>query len=105
MTRQMCGAVALAMAMTFGSVGYIGVTAVQASAQAPRASLVKGVVKSIDDSALVLVPNENKKMEVTFKVTSATTKTGAVATGDEITVSYHFEQSQRVATSLAGKAK
>jgi hypothetical protein len=105
MIRQMCGIAALAMAMSFGAVGgYVGVKAV-AAAQAPRAAVLKGVIKSIDDSAVVVVPNENKKSELTFKITSATTRTGAVAAGDEITVSYHFEQSARVATSLAGKSK
>ena len=103
--KLMCGVVVMVLAAGFvpNLAEYAG--GVTVAAQAPRTSLLKGVIKSIDDSAVVVVPNENKDVEVSFKISSGTTRTGAVATGDEVTVSYHFEQTQRVATALAGKAK
>jgi hypothetical protein len=82
----------------FGAAGVV-------QAQTARVATLKGVIKSIDDASAVVVPNENKKAEVTFKVTPETTRTGAVAAGEEVTVSYRFEQTQRVATALTGKAK
>jgi hypothetical protein len=102
--KRVCGVALVVMAATFVTAAeYAGVDQVEAAAQTKRTSSLKGVIKSIDDSAVVVVPNENKRVEVTFKVTSETTRSGAVAAGDEITVSYHFEQTQRVATALAGK--
>jgi hypothetical protein len=101
---SMCGGLAIILtAMSAGQFGEpVGVT-VAVAAQAPRVATLKGVIKSIDDSSAVVVPNENKKVEVTFKVTSETTRTGAVAAGNEVTVSYRFDKTERIATALTGK--
>ena len=102
--KRACGVMLTVMAtMLVTAAEYAGEPAVQA-AQARRTSALKGVIKSVTDQAVVIVPNENNKVEVTFKVTSETTRTGAVAAGDAVTVSYYFEQAQRVATAVAGKA-
>ncbi|MCC7009644.1 MAG: hypothetical protein IT184_12615 [Acidobacteria bacterium] len=71
--------------------------------EARRTSTLRGTIKSVDDATAVIVPAENKKTEVPFKLTPGTAKTGACGAGDTVTVSYYFEQGQRVATALAGK--
>jgi hypothetical protein len=103
--HSMCGALAIILTVAFAgpSGEQMGAT-VSVAAQAPRAAALKGVIKSIDGSTAVIVPNDNKKVEVTFKVTSDTTRTGAVAAGDEVTVSYRFEKTERIATALTGKS-
>jgi hypothetical protein len=67
-------------------------------------STSKGVIKKLDDATVVIVPEDNRNVEVPFKVTSATTKSGALTAGEAVTVTYYFEQGQRVATQLAGRA-
>jgi len=103
--NSMCGV--LAIILTLVSAGAFGERVgapVALSAQAPRPAVLKGVIKSIDDSAAVIVPNENKNAEIAFKVTSDTTRTGAVAVGNEVVVSYRFEKAERIATALTGKS-
>ena len=101
---SMCGALAIILnVVSAGPFGDEISATVAVAAQAPRTAMLKGVIKSIGDSTAVIVPNENKKVEVTFKVTSDTTRTGAVAAGNEVTVSYHFEKAERIATALTGK--
>lgn len=67
-------------------------------------SKLKGTLKSLDATSAVVVPADNKNAEITFQVTAATQKTGAVAVGDVVEVAYYFEQGRRVATALTGKA-
>src|SRR5262245_2365261 len=71
---------------------------------AKKTSTSKGIIKSLNDSAIVILPADDRNMEVTFRVTSATTRTGELSTGEIVTVTYYFEQGQRVATVLTGKA-
>src|SRR5262245_41995877 len=71
---------------------------------AKRTSTSKGIIKSLNDTTIVILPADNRNMEVTFKLTSATTRSGELSTGEVVTVTYYFEQGQRVATLLAGKA-
>jgi len=103
--NSMCGV--LAIILTLVSAGAFGEQVgapVALAAQAPRTAVLKGVIKSIDDSAAVIVPNENKNAEIAFKVTSDTTRTGAVGVGNEVVVSYRFEKAERIATALTGKS-
>lgn len=99
------GMMIIMAAVSVGTLAWSPATAVvEAAAQARRVSSLKGVIKSINDTQAVIVPNDNNKVEVTFQLTSETAKTGAVAAGDNVTVSYYFEKTQRIATALAGKA-
>lgn len=74
-----------------------------AEAQAKSTATTKGVIKTFDDAAVVIIPSDNKKVEVTFQVSPATTKTGAVAAGDQVSISYYFEAGKRVAAAVNGK--
>ena len=66
---------------------------------APAAShSVKGTVKSMDNSTLVL--SRKKGPDMTFAVDSSTTKTGAPAVGSEVSVKYHTEGKTMMATAI-----
>jgi len=44
-----------------------------------------------------------KKAEVTFQLTSAVKRSGALTPGGPVTVTYYFDNGQHVVTSLTGK--
>jgi hypothetical protein len=102
--KQVCGIALVVLATGFVTVMEHASVEVQA-AQARRTSQLKGVIKSVGDDAVVVVPNENKKAEITFKVTAETARTGSLEAGNPVTVNYYFEKTDRVATALTGTAK
>jgi hypothetical protein len=68
-----------------------------------QTSKLKGSIKSIDTASAVIVPSDNKRGEIAFRLTATTERSGSVASGDVIEVVYYFDQGQRVATALIGK--
>ena len=73
------------------------------SASKPAAThSVKGVVKSIDTSSLVITPSGKKDM--TFKLDSTTQRDGSIATGTPVSVRYHMDGSSMVATAVNAEA-
>ena len=99
---------ALVLASSVAGFAQSGSTAVAQSRQvqsAPVSATLKGVIKKIDDASIVLTPSNNKNGEVTFQLTAAAKRTGAIATGDSVSVTYHFENGSRVVTSVTGKAE
>jgi Cu/Ag efflux protein CusF len=71
---------------------------------APLTTTMKGVIKKIDDASIVVSPSTNKNAEVTFDLTSAAKREGALAAGDAVTITYYYENGKRIVTSVAGKA-
>jgi hypothetical protein len=72
-----------------------------AAAAAPAMHATSGVVKSIDDSKLVITKSAGKGPETTFTVNSSTTKEGAIAAGSKVDVRYHTEGKTKVATAVS----
>jgi hypothetical protein len=70
---------------------------------APVTTSVKGVIKSINDTSIVVSASTPKKAEVTFQLTSAVKRTGTLTPGGPVTVTYYFDNGQHVVTSLTGK--
>jgi hypothetical protein len=62
---------------------------------------VKGTVKSLDNSTLVLTPK--KGSEMTFALDTSTTKQGAPAVGSDVSVKYHTEGTTMMATAIAAQ--
>ena len=71
--------------------------------QAPRVSKLKGTMKSLDATAAIVVLGDTNKSEISFQVSSATEKVGALENGASVEVSYYFSDGRRVATALTGK--
>jgi hypothetical protein len=76
----------------------------KAAQSAPVTTTLKGVIKKIDDSSIVVSPSTNKNAEVEFDLTSSAKREGALAAGDTVTITYYYENGKRVVTNLAGKA-
>lgn len=64
----------------------------------------RGVVKSIDDSSLVITRPGKKASEMTFTLNASTHREGNVAVGAPISVRYREDGSTNVATAITGKA-
>jgi hypothetical protein len=62
---------------------------------------VKGTVKSIDNSTLVLTPK--KGSEMTFALDTSTAREGAPAVGSEVSVKYHTEGKTMMATAITAQ--
>jgi len=59
-----------------------------------------GVVKSVDDSTLVITKSGKKPEEMTFILNGNTHKEGAVAAGAPVSVRYHEDGKTHVATAV-----
>jgi hypothetical protein len=62
---------------------------------------VKGTVKSLDDSTLVLSPKKGNEM--TFVVDNNTAKQGSPTVGSEVSVKYHNEGKTMMATAITAQ--
>ena len=106
--KRVCNGVVFAMVLASAVAGSAqsGSTSVQqtqVAQSAPQTTTMKGVIKTIGDTSIVLTPSANKKVDVTFELTAAAKRTGALAAGDTVSVTYYYENGARVVTSLAGK--
>jgi hypothetical protein len=90
---------ALAMASTaFAAAPQTSSSAKKAAT--PASHTVKGTVKSIDNSSLVI---SGKKGDMTFALDSATVKQGSPATGSDVSVKYHTEGKTMMATAVTAQ--
>ena len=60
----------------------------------------RGVVKSVDDSMLVITRSGGKNEEMTFTLNSSTHREGAVAVGAPVSVRYQESGKSHVATAV-----
>jgi hypothetical protein len=88
----------------------LGATAFAAAPQASSASkkaatpashTVKGTVKSIDNSSLVI--SRKKGGDMTFALDSATAKQGSPVVGSDVSVRYHTEGKTMMATAVTAQ--
>jgi hypothetical protein len=79
------------------------VAAAGVAQSAPVSTTMKGVIKSIDDNTNVLVPSSNKNAEVTFQLTADAKRSGELAAGGQVAVTYYYDKGQRIVTAVAGK--
>jgi hypothetical protein len=66
----------------------------------PASHTVKGTVKSIDNSSLVI---SGKKGDMTFALDSTTVKQGSPAVGSDVSVKYHTEGKAMMATAVTAQ--
>ena len=75
-----------------------------ATAAAPAIHATKGVVKSIDDSTLIVTKAAGKGPETRFSVNSSTVREGSIATGASVDVRYRVEGTSKIATAISAGA-
>jgi hypothetical protein len=95
----------LVIAFALGLAGHYSSTIVNAAAQtAPATATRKGVIKKLDDTTLILQPADAKNTEATYTLSSETKRTGRLAAGEEVVISYHYERGKVIVTAVAGKS-
>ena len=97
-------------ALLVGAFSVAGVAAAQTQPPAPAAKhassataathAMKGTVKSIDDTTLVLTRNGGNHSDMTFTLNSATHREGTLAAGTAVSVRYREEGKTHVATAV-----
>jgi hypothetical protein len=74
------------------------------NSRAPAATITrKGVIKALDEASVSMTPNDNKQATMTFPLTAAAKRSGALAVGEPAAVTYYLEDNRPVVTELAGK--
>ena len=91
---------ALAVAASAFAAAPQGSSSSSKKAATPASHTVKGKVKSIDSSSLVL---SGKKGDMTFALDSATVKEGSPAVGSDVSVRYHTEGKTMMATAVTAQ--
>lgn len=76
-------------------------TSAMAPASTTASHAVRGVVKSMDDSSLVVTASGKKATDMTFVLNGSTTKEGSPAVGSTVSVRYKSEAGKMVATAVA----
>jgi hypothetical protein len=70
-------------------------------AAAPAGHAVRGVVKSMDATTLVITKSGKKPTDMTFTINSSTMKEGAPEVGSTVSVRYHQQGKSMIATAIA----
>ena len=75
--------------------------AAKTTAKAAPTHAKRGVVKSVDESTLVITKAGKKAEEMSFMLNANTHKEGAVAVGSPVSVRYHEDGKTHVATAVS----
>jgi len=75
--------------------------ATKTTTKAAATHATRGIVKSADDSTLVITRSGKKPEEMTFTLNANTHKEGAVAAGAPVSVRYHEDGMTHVATAVS----
>ena len=75
--------------------------ATKTTTKAAPTHATSGVVKSVDDSMLVVTKSGKKPEDMTFTLNANTHKEGAVAAGAPVSVRYHEDGMTHVATAVS----
>lgn len=82
-----------------------GAEATKSTAKTATAShAVRGVVKSMDDTSLVIARSDKKAENLTFVVDPSTVHEGAIAVGSTVSVRYRTDGKTLVATAVTPNA-
>jgi hypothetical protein len=100
-TLMIVGALALSPAAFAAAAQKSGSTAKHTASTSTASHAVRGVVKSMDDSSLVLTESGKKPKDMTFVVNGSTTKEGSPAVGSTVSVRYKSEGGKMIATAVA----
>lgn len=73
-------------------------------AQTPSHAM-RGIVKSVSESSLVIVRSRRRAGEMTFVLNSETEREGTIAVGSTVSVRYRPEGSTLVATAVSAHAE
>jgi hypothetical protein len=101
--RYIARTLVLVVALAVAGSAFAAVPQASASKKtaAPASHTVKGTVKSLDNSSLVLTTKKGGDM--TFAVDTTTAKQGTPAVGSDVSVKYHTEGKTMMATAITAQ--
>jgi hypothetical protein len=99
--RHIARTLVLVVALAVAGSAFAAVPQSSGKKSTPASHTVKGTVKSLDNSTLVL--SQKKGGDMTFVVDNATAKTGSPAVGSEVSVKYHAEGKAMMATAITAQ--
>ena len=99
--RHIARTLVLVVALAVAGSAFAAVPQSSSKKSTPASHTVKGTVKSLDNSTLVL--SQKKGGDMTFVVDNATAKTGSPAVGSEVSVKYHAEGKTMMATAITAQ--
>jgi len=99
--RHIARTLVLVVALAVAGSAFAAVPQSSSKKSTPASHTVKGTVKSMDNSTLVL--SQKKGGDMTFVVDNATAKTGSPAVGSEVSVKYHTEGKTNMATAITAQ--
>jgi hypothetical protein len=101
--RHIARTLVLVVALAVAGSAFAAVPQAASSAKksTPASHTVKGTVKSLDNSTLVL--SQKKGGDMTFVVDNSTAKQGSPAVGSEVSVKYHAEGKTMMATAITAQ--
>ena len=108
MTRQIAAALVAGALCVTPVVGFAAAQTAPKPAAAKHATkaapthATRGVVKSIDDSTLVITRSDKTHAEMSFAVNASTQRDGTIATGSPVSVRYREDGKTNVATGIRG---
>ena len=99
--RYIATTVVLVVALAVAGSAFAAVPQAAKKASTAASHTVKGTVKSLDNSTLVL--STKKGGDMTFVVDNNTAKQGSPAVGSEASVKYHTEGKTMMATAITAQ--
>ena len=99
--RHLARLFVLAGALALAANAYAAPPQAAKKVAAPATHTVKGTVKSLDTSSLVI--SRKKGGDMTFALDSTTAKQGAPAVGSDVSVRYHTEGKTMMATAVTAQ--
>jgi hypothetical protein len=82
-----------------------GRQAKQGPVKPPPTHSVRGVVKAVSDTSLVLTRSSKKPSDLVFVLDASTSRAGIIAVGRTVSVRYRTEGTTLVATAVTGAKK
>ena len=98
--RHIARTLVLVVALAVAGSAFAAVPQSSSKKSTPASHTVKGTVKSLDNSSLVV---SHKGGDMTFVVDNGTAKTGSPAVGSEVSVKYHTEGKTNMATAITAQ--
>jgi len=98
----------IAAALSLAPIGLLAAPATQSSQKSttkvstPASHATTGVVKSIDDTTIVITKQGKKQSNpMTFVIDPSTQKEGSIQVGSSVSVRYHAEGKKLIASAIA----
>ena len=103
MKRRLLRAV-FAIALVAPSAAAVPVSLRAATQESRTWANLKGTIKEISDTLLVVTPSMDKKAQSSFELTAEAKRSGTLTVGAPVTIRFYVENGKKVVTEVVGKS-